>query len=152
MPKKNICLILAQWNQSIFEIPFQFILVCTPIISGHKKSLLKYKKWQKSMAHFVMQNLERSFAELENQTYKETCVFPQFKQEKHSSNWIISLWRALTEQTVSSLWCSNSSSSSLNPNWHEAGRIYPPYNFFIGFCQLNFYQKFPNIFGGHWVL
>ena len=35
------------------------------------------------MAHFVMQNLERSFAELENQTYKETCVFPQFKQEKH---------------------------------------------------------------------
>ena len=39
------------------------------------------------MAHFVMQNLERSFAELENQTYKETnCVFPQFKQEKHSSS------------------------------------------------------------------
>ena len=36
----------------------------------------------------------------------------------------------------------------LNPNWHEAGRIYPPYNFWIGFCQLNFYQKFPNIFGG----
>ena len=35
-----------------------------------------------------------------------------------------------------------------NPNWHEAGRIYPPYNFWIGFCQLNFYQKFPNIFGG----
>ena len=34
------------------------------------------------MAHFVMQKL----AELENQTYKETCVFPQFKQEKHYSN------------------------------------------------------------------
>ena len=30
------------------------------------------------MAHFVMQNLERSFAKLETQTYKETCVFPQF--------------------------------------------------------------------------
>ena len=58
------------------------IHISTPIISGHKKSLLKYKKWQKSMAHFVMQKL----AELENQTYKETCVFPQFKQEKHSSN------------------------------------------------------------------
>jgi hypothetical protein len=24
----------------------------------------------------------------------------------------------------------------------------PPCNFWIGFCQLNFYQKFPNIFGG----
>ena len=36
----------------------------------------------------------------------------------------------------------------LNPNWHEAGRIYPTYNFWIGFCQLNFYQKFPNIIGG----
>ena len=24
----------------------------------------------------------------------------------------------------------------------------PPYNFWIGFCQLNFYQKFPNICGG----
>ena len=36
----------------------------------------------------------------------------------------------------------------LNPNWHEAGRIYPPYNFWIGFYQLNFYQKFPNIVGG----
>ena len=35
-----------------------------------------------------------------------------------------------------------------NPNWHETGRIYLPYNFRIGFCQLNFYQKFPNIFGG----
>ena len=39
-------------------------------------------------------------------------------------------------------------SEVLNPNWHEAGRIYPPYDFMIGFCQLNFYQKFPNIFGG----
>ena len=37
---------------------------------------------------------------------------------------------------------------SINPNWHEAGQIYPLYNFWIGFCQLNFYQKFPNIFGG----
>jgi hypothetical protein len=36
----------------------------------------------------------------------------------------------------------------VNPNWHETGRIYLPYNFRIGFCQLNFYQKFPNIFGG----
>ena len=36
----------------------------------------------------------------------------------------------------------------INPNWHETGRIYLPYNFRIGFCQLNFYQKFPNIFGG----
>ena len=35
-----------------------------------------------------------------------------------------------------------------NPNWHEAGWIYPPYNFWIGFRQLNFHQKFPNIFGG----
>jgi hypothetical protein len=33
----------------------------------------------------------------------------------------------------------------LNPNWHEAGQIYPTYNIWIGFCQLNFYQKFPNI-------
>jgi creatine kinase len=38
--------------------------------------------------------------------------------------------------------------SHLNSNWHETGRIYLPYNFRIGFCQLNFYQKFPNIFGG----
>ena len=35
-----------------------------------------------------------------------------------------------------------------NPNCHETGRIYLPYNFRIGFCQLNFYQKFPNNFGG----
>ena len=35
-----------------------------------------------------------------------------------------------------------------NPNWHEAGRIYSHYNFWIGFCQLNIYQKFPNNFGG----
>ena len=35
-----------------------------------------------------------------------------------------------------------------NPNWHETGRIYPPYNFWIGFCLLNFYKKIPNIFGG----
>ena len=35
------------------------------------------------MAQFVMQNLERRLAELENQTYKETCGFSQFKQEKH---------------------------------------------------------------------
>jgi hypothetical protein len=34
-----------------------------------------------------------------------------------------------------------------NPNWHETGRTYLLYNFRIGFCQLNFYQKFPNIFG-----
>ena len=36
----------------------------------------------------------------------------------------------------------------INPNWHETGWIYPPYDFWIGFCQLNFYQKFTNIFGG----
>ena len=34
------------------------------------------------------------------------------------------------------------------PNWHEAGHIYPPCNFGIGFCQLNLYQKFPNFFVG----
>ena len=38
--------------------------------------------------------------------------------------------------------------NSLNPNRHEAGRIYPPYNFWIGFCQLNFNQKFSKHFGG----
>jgi hypothetical protein len=38
--------------------------------------------------------------------------------------------------------------SLVNPNWHETGWIYLPYNFRIGFCKLNFYQKFPNIFGG----
>jgi hypothetical protein len=38
--------------------------------------------------------------------------------------------------------------SEINPNWHETGQIYLPYNFRIGFCQLNFYQKFPNILGG----
>ena len=35
------------------------------------------------------------------------------------------------------IWCSNFISKPsyplLNPNWHEAGRIYPPYNFWIGF-------------------
>ncbi len=36
--------------------------------------------------------------------------------------------------------------SGFNPNWHEAGWIYPAYNVWIGICQLNFYQKFPNIF------
>ena len=34
-----------------------------------------------------------------------------------------------------------SATSFFNPNWHEAGRIYPPYIFWIGFCQLNFHQK-----------
>ena len=33
-----------------------------------------------------------------------------------------------------------------NPNWHEAGRIYPPYNFKIGFCQLNFIKNFQILF------
>ena len=28
-----------------------------------------------------------------------------------------------------------------NPDWHKAGRIYPPYNFWIGFCQLNFIKN-----------
>ena len=39
-----------------------------------------------------------------------------------------------------------------NPDWHKAGRIYPPYNFWIGFCQLNFLtnfcQKIQESFGG----
>ena len=34
---------------------------------------------------------------------------------------------------------------NLNPNWHEAGHFYPPCDFGIGFCQLNLYQNFPNI-------
>ena len=38
--------------------------------------------------------------------------------------------------------------TGLNPNGHDAGRIYHPYDFWNGFCQLNFYQKFPNIFEG----
>ena len=38
--------------------------------------------------------------------------------------------------------------NSLNPNWHEAGRIYPPYNFLILILSGDFYQKFPNILGG----
>ena len=33
----------------------------------------------------------------------------------------------------------------VNPNWHEAGNFYPRCNFGIGFCQLNLYQKFPNM-------
>ena len=41
-----------------------------------------------------------------------------------------------------------SKQDKLNPNRHEAGWIYPPYNFRIDFWQLNFYQKLPNIFGG----
>ena len=32
-----------------------------------------------------------------------------------------------------------------NPNWHEGGPSCP---FWTTFCQLNFYQKFPNFFGG----
>ena len=56
--------------------------------------------------------------------------------------------------------------AKLNPNWHEAGRIYPPYNNWNGFCQLNFYQNFQTFlemkieinrdnltsFQAHWVL
>ena len=45
------------------------------------------------------------------------------------------------------------------PNWHEAGHIYPPCNFGIGFCQLILSENFPTFFGsenwhqsGHWVL
>ena len=33
-------------------------------------------------------------------------------------------------------------SRAFNHIWHEAGWIYPPYDFWIGFCQLNFYQNF----------
>ena len=40
------------------------------------------------------------------------------------------------------------SKEGINPNWHEAGHFYPPFNFEIGFCQLNLHQKFPNFFGG----
>jgi hypothetical protein len=56
----------------------------------------------------------------------------------------------LGDQTLSfEVWRpGRSDSSNINPNWHEAGQIYPPYNFWIGFCQLNFFQKFPNIFLG----
>ena len=42
----------------------------------------------------------------------------------------------------------HSTDMCVNPNWHETGRIYPPYNFWIVFCQMNFYQKISNIFGG----
>ena len=35
---------------------------------------------------------------------------------------------------------------SFNPNWHEGGHFPPPCPFWIKFCQLNFYQKFPNFF------
>ena len=31
-----------------------------------------------------------------------------------------------------------------NPNWHEAGHFPPPCPFWIRFCQLKFYKKFPN--------
>ena len=31
----------------------------------------------------------------------------------------------------------------VNPNWHEGGHFPPPCPFWIRFCQLNFYQKFP---------
>ena len=44
--------------------------------------------------------------------------------------------------------CEKKVSSTFNPNWHETGQIYLTYNFWIGFCQLNFYQKFENIFVG----
>ena len=37
---------------------------------------------------------------------------------------------------------------SLNPNWHEGGHFPPPGPFWMTFCQLNFYQKFPNLFEG----
>ena len=51
------------------------------------------------------------------------------------------------------LYISNASSLAagemmFNPNWHEAGHFPPPCPFWIKFCQLNFYQKFPNFFGG----
>ena len=35
-----------------------------------------------------------------------------------------------------------------NPNWHEAGHFPPFVPFGSDFWQLNFYQKFPNFFGG----
>ena len=38
--------------------------------------------------------------------------------------------------------------ASFNPNWHEAGHIPAPVLFGSDFWQLNFYQKFPNFFGG----
>ena len=42
----------------------------------------------------------------------------------------------LLNETCSCSWLYNT--SGFNPNWHAAGRIYPPYNFLIGFYQLNF--------------
>ena len=37
---------------------------------------------------------------------------------------------------------------ALNLNWREGGHFPPPCPFWIRFCQLNFYQKFLNFFGG----
>ena len=34
----------------------------------------------------------------------------------------------------------------INPNWHEAGHFYPPCDFGIGFCQLNFVSKISKLF------
>ena len=34
----------------------------------------------------------------------------------------------------------------VNPNWHEGGHFPPPCPFWMRFCQLNFYQKFPTFF------
>ena len=31
-----------------------------------------------------------------------------------------------------------------SPNWHEGGYFPPPCPFWTRFCQLNYYQKFPN--------
>ena len=35
-----------------------------------------------------------------------------------------------------------------NPNWHEGGNFLSPCPFWTSFCKLNFYQKFPKLFGG----
>ena len=69
--------------------------------------------------------------------------------ESHKKSIIPKFSQIFTKTNLGAYYvCTIHVSSLLNPNWHEAGQIYPPYNFWIGFCQLNFYQKFPNIFGG----
>ena len=49
----------------------------------------------------------------------------------------------IKEMTVSPL-CQ----TGFNPNWHEGVILLSPFPFWITFCQHNFYQKFPNLFGG----
>ena len=61
-------------------------------------------------------------------------------RERRRETWVI--------VTSRDIWLrpSLNTQSCINPNWHEAGPIYPPYNFLIRFCLLNFHWKVPNIF------